>query len=53
MIDDVNDVASYTVSYNSTYILRWESSGSNVVKSICFISEKAQGYARRHLKIMG
>lgn len=53
MIDDVNNVASYTMSHKSTHILRMGLSGSSVVKSVGFNGEEIKGNACRNLKTMG
>lgn len=53
LIGNVNDIISYTVSYNSTHVLcRW-SSGLSIVKCVSLIGKEPKGHAHRNLKIMG
>ena len=52
LIGDVDDVGSYTVLHNSTYVLRRGPPGSSVVENICLIGEEAKGHARRDLETM-
>lgn len=51
-IDNVNDVVPYTVSYNSTNVLRRGPSGSSVVDGVRFISEQAKGNTCGYFKTM-
>lgn len=53
LIDDVNDVASYTVLHNSTHVLRRGPLVLSVVEGIGLIGKKAKSYARRYFKTMG
>ena len=50
MIDDVNDVASYTVLHDSADVLHKGLSGLSVIESVSFIREKTKGHACRYLK---
>lgn len=52
LIDSVDNIAPYTVLYNSINILyRWLLS-SSIIKRVGFIGEEAKDYACRYLKTM-
>ena len=53
LIDDVDDIVSYTISHNSANVLCGWSSGLNVIERVCLIREEAKGNARKYLKTMG
>lgn len=53
MISDVNDVISYTMSYDSANVLRKGSSISSIIERVCLICEEAKSNACRYLKITG
>lgn len=52
LIGNVDNVASYPVSHNSTNVPRRGSSGSSVVEKVCLIGEQAKSHARREFKTM-
>lgn len=52
-VGNVNDVASYTVPYNSANILRRGTSGLSVDERVRVIGDKAKSHACRYLKTMG
>ena len=53
LIDDFDDVVSYTVLHNSANVLCGWSSSLNVIERVYLIREEAKGNARRYLKTMG
>lgn len=50
LIGHVNNVASYTVLYDSANILCRGSLGSSIIKRIRLIREEAKNYAYRYFK---
>lgn len=53
LIDNVNNITSYTISHNNMYVLRIGLLGSSIVESVGFIGEEAKSYTCRNLKTMG
>lgn len=53
LISEVDNVASYSLSYNNTNIPRRGSSGSSVVERVCLIGKQTKSHARRVFKTMG
>lgn len=52
LVNNVNNIASYTVLYNSANILCRGPSGSSVIKRVRLICEETKGHACRYLKTM-
>lgn len=53
MIDDVDDVVSYAMLYDSTDKLCRGSLGLSIIKKISLIREETKDHARGYLKTMG
>ena len=53
LIGNINNVVSYTMSHNSTNVLRKGPSSLSIVESICLIGEEAKGHPCNYLKTMG
>lgn len=49
---NINNVASYTISYNSTNVLHKSLLDLNIIEGIGLIDKKAKGYACKYLKMM-
>lgn len=52
LVNNVDNVVSYTVLHNSTNVLCSGPLGSNVVKEIRLIGKEAKGHAYKYLKII-
>lgn len=52
LVGNVDNIAPYTMLYNSTNILCKRLLGLKVVKKIGLIGEKAKNHACKHFKIM-
>lgn len=53
LVGNINDVAPYIMSYNSTNVLCRGSPSLSIVENVGFIGEEVKGHACRYVKMMG